>query len=97
MPLPNQGGGTYVNSKITEKEERALLYNIACCYARLGQKEQAVGALQMCIDAGFREADTIRRDPDLESLHQSPEFENLVKSIQKSNPFDWVMSGFNPR
>eukprot|EP00466_Bigelowiella_natans_P015406 jgi/Bigna1/77383/fgenesh1_pg.47_\ len=96
MPLPNKGGGSYQNAKISNKEIRALLYNIACCHSRMGQQELALGALQQCVDAGFKDADTIQRDPDLSSLKSSPKFAQILERTKAKNPLDWILSGFNP-
>jgi TolB-like protein/Tfp pilus assembly protein PilF len=57
--------------------EASILYNVACVYCTLGKRDEAIGALRKAWDAGFREADWARRDPDLATLHGNPEFEKL--------------------
>ncbi len=54
-----------------------LLYNVACVYCRMSRKGEAIGALRRAWDAGLKDADWARRDPDLELLHGDPEFERL--------------------
>jgi hypothetical protein len=41
------------------------------------RKPEALEALRKAWDAGFRDPDWARRDPDLALLHGDPEFERL--------------------
>jgi tetratricopeptide (TPR) repeat protein len=54
-----------------------LLYNVACAYCMMNKKDEAMGALRRAWDAGLKDADWARRDPDLTMLHGDPEFERL--------------------
>ena len=53
-------------------------YNIACCYALLGEKEQAFKWLQKAFDMGFRNLAHSQQDSDLVSLHDDPRFNKIV-------------------
>jgi tetratricopeptide (TPR) repeat protein len=53
-------------------------YNIACCYALLGEKEQALTWLQKSFDMGFRNLAHSQTDSDLLSLHDDPRFKKIV-------------------
>ena len=57
--------------------EGIVLYNAACVFCQLGKKPEALAAIQKAWDAGFRDPDWARRDPDLALLHGEPEFETL--------------------
>jgi len=57
--------------------EATVLYNVACIYCMLNKKPEAVAALAKAWNAGFKDADWARRDPDLALLHGEPEFERL--------------------
>ena len=57
--------------------EATVLYNAACNYCLLKRKLEAIEALRKAWDAGFRDADWARRDPDLALLHGDPDFEGL--------------------
>jgi len=50
------------------------LYNVACVFAGLGRKTESLGALRKACDAGFVDPVWTWKDPDLESLHDEPEF-----------------------
>ena len=57
--------------------EAIVLYNAACVFCQLGKKQEALAAIQKAWDAGFRDPDWARRDPDLALLHGEPEFDKL--------------------
>jgi len=57
--------------------EATVLDNLACVFCGMNQKPEAMEALRKAWNAGFREADWARRDPDLSLLHGDPEFERL--------------------
>ena len=54
-----------------------VAYNIACCFCYLKQKDDAMKALRKSWEAGFRDNDWARNDPDLVLLHDDPEFEKM--------------------
>jgi len=53
------------------------LYNVACTFASLKKKAEAIGALRKACDAGFRDPVWAWKDPDLAILHDAPEFVQL--------------------
>jgi serine/threonine protein kinase/Tfp pilus assembly protein PilF len=57
--------------------DSSMLYNCACVYCKLGRKAEALESLRRASDAGFKDPDWARRDPDLALLHGDPEFEKL--------------------
>ena len=58
-------------------DDASVLYNAACAYCLLKKKPEALDALRKAREAGFRDSDWARRDPDLALLHSDPEFERL--------------------
>jgi adenylate cyclase len=56
-----------------------MLYNGACLYARLGEKQKAIAALRDAIAAGVTNFQWMMNDPDLVPLHDDPEFQVLAK------------------
>jgi Tfp pilus assembly protein PilF len=57
--------------------EAVILYNVACVFCQIAQKDKALDALKKAWDAGFKEPSWARNDPDLALLHGDPEFEKL--------------------
>ena len=53
-------------------------YNIACCYALLGDKESALKWLEKAVAMGFRYLEVAHNDSDLQSLHSDPRYQKLV-------------------
>jgi non-specific serine/threonine protein kinase len=59
------------------RDDASVLYNAACAYCMLKRKDEALSALRKAREAGFRDSDWARRDPDLALLHDDPEFDRL--------------------
>ena len=57
--------------------EATVLYNAACTFANLERKSEALEALRKAWEAGYRDTEWTRRDPDLASLHDEPDFNRL--------------------
>ncbi|MFZ3213120.1 MAG: protein kinase [Terriglobales bacterium] len=57
--------------------EATVLYNAACTFCSMKKKPEALQALRKAWEAGFKDPEWARRDPDLELLHGDPEFERL--------------------
>jgi serine/threonine protein kinase/Tfp pilus assembly protein PilF len=66
--------------------EASILYNAACVYCGLNKKMEAMDALRKAWEAGFRDSVWARRDPDLVSLHDVPEFDRLYPEKHASPP-----------
>jgi len=62
---------------VLRPDEATVLYNAACTFANLGRKADAIDALRKAWNAGYKDAEWTRRDPDLAPLHGDPEFERL--------------------
>ncbi|MBS1787424.1 MAG: hypothetical protein JST85_06870 [Acidobacteria bacterium] len=58
------------------------LYNAACSTALAGDKATAFQLLNKAIAAGFRNTDHLRRDGDLESLHDDPHWAKLIAASE---------------
>lgn len=64
-------------------EDPLVFYNLACSYALLGQKEEALQALEQAAALGYREFAYMAKDADLKSLHQEVRFQKLLQSKPK--------------
>jgi len=54
------------------------LYNAACTYGVMGRKAEALDAVRRAVAAGYGNLDWMSKDPDLDCLHDDPEFRKLV-------------------
>src|SRR5262245_980705 len=64
------------------------MYNIACGYARLDQKDAAFEWLTKAIDAGFDDAHTIRSDDDLDNLRGDPRYRKAISTARAKERAD---------
>lgn len=69
-------------------QRRNFYYNAACCYALLGDKEQAFANLQKAVDFGYVNFKHLKKDTDLTSLYTESEwkkFEAMQAPVTSSN------------
>ncbi len=57
-------------------------YNLACTYALLGRSEDAFRELDVAAECGFADAEHMKKDDDLASLHDDPRFAGLVERVR---------------
>ncbi len=60
-----------------------LIYNLACCYARLGKAALAMRYLRRALDGGFNAYDVLVSDPDLAPLRGHPGFDTLMVEARR--------------
>jgi hypothetical protein len=56
----------------------AILYNLACAHARLGQLDRAFARLQESLAAGFSDRQLLDTDPDLSPLRADPRWPGIL-------------------
>ncbi|QYM80110.1 hypothetical protein K0B96_05700 [Horticoccus luteus] len=59
-------------------------YNLACSLALSQRPAAALKSLRDAIALGYRDADWMRQDPDLEPLKTRPEFSSLLDQLKQS-------------
>jgi tetratricopeptide (TPR) repeat protein len=64
--------------------EANVLYNAACVFCLLKKEPEALEILRKAWDAGYKDAEWARRDPDLAALHDDPEFQRLYPESAKA-------------
>ena len=65
-------------------DDANILYNAACTYGLLQKKTEALAMLKRAKAAGFPSLDWAARDPDLNCLHDDPEFKRLIQRPAQS-------------
>jgi serine/threonine protein kinase len=58
-------------------DDAMILYNTACAFCAMNNAKDAMNALRKAWESGYRNATWTRQDPDLELLHDDPEFDRL--------------------
>ena len=57
-------------------------YNLACSLALVKRNSAALRALQQAVKLGYRDADWMQQDPDLDALKRRPEFVKLLQQLK---------------
>jgi serine/threonine protein kinase/tetratricopeptide (TPR) repeat protein len=60
-------------------DDPVMMYNAACFYAVLGEVRLALDSLNNSIAAGNQNFEWLKRDPDLDSIRNEPEYIELMK------------------
>jgi serine/threonine protein kinase/Flp pilus assembly protein TadD len=56
-----------------------MLYNVACFYSVMDEKQMAIETLKKAITAGYKAYDWMERDVDLDNIRNEPEYIELMK------------------
>jgi serine/threonine protein kinase/Flp pilus assembly protein TadD len=56
-----------------------MMYNAACFYARMGEKQLAMESLRSSVAAGLEDYEWIKRDPDFDSIRDEPGYIELMR------------------
>jgi eukaryotic-like serine/threonine-protein kinase len=59
------------------------MYNVACVKALAGRREEALAMLRQSVDHGFRNAEAMATDEDLESVRADPRFAPIVADARR--------------
>ena len=70
---------------LDESLEGGALYNLACLYLHCNAPSRGMEHLRRAVQKGVRDIEAFRRDPDLEPLRGTVEFEELMKEVEASN------------
>jgi C-terminal processing protease CtpA/Prc len=63
----------------------SVLYDLACIYSLLREKDKALKALGEAVTAGFVNPDQMRDDSDLNNIRQEPEYKKLFAEVEARN------------
>ena len=61
-------------------------YDLACCYAVIGKKKQAISALEQAVKLGYTNYDNMLSDNDLVSLRNEKKYNELLKVVKERTP-----------
>jgi phospholipase/carboxylesterase len=65
-------------------DDEISIYNVACCYALMGDAELAALYLQRAVIAGYRDMDFMRSDPDFDGIRDDPYFSGALEHIAEA-------------
>ncbi|MBN1295759.1 dienelactone hydrolase family protein [bacterium] len=58
------------------------LYNLACCYGLLGRAETAAAWVTKAVEAGWKDLEHLRNDPDFQAVRDTEVFKTTVAALQ---------------
>jgi len=64
-------------------DDEITIYNVACCYALLGEVELATLYLQRAVIAGYHDVAFMRGDPDFDGIREDPVFIGTLQRISQ--------------
>jgi adenylate cyclase len=64
-----------------DPEEPSVLYNVACNYALLNEKEKALDCIEKAFHKGFGHKEWMEHDPDFLSIRNHSRFKALMRSL----------------
>ena len=76
----------YRNVVRLEHETYVVHYNLACAYAMKGQKAEALAEMRRAVGSGYRNAEWIRIDRDLDNIRGEPEFRKILEELGPAPP-----------
>ena len=63
-------------------DDAGVLFNAACQYAKDGNKEKALGILEIAVNKGFGNKNWLENDPDYDSLRSEPRFIEMMNKLK---------------
>lgn len=66
-------------------EDPVVWYNLACSLALSDRADDAFDALSRAVELGYNDYESMKKDPDLVSLHGDTRFESIL---------EWIYSAF---
>ena len=65
-----------------DRDEPAIMYNVACTYSLLGELDRAIELLDRAIQQGYGHQAWLAHDPDLAPLRKDPRFQGLLDRLE---------------
>lgn len=77
-----KSAGLYQEAVAKGARESSVIYDAACSTALAGDKETAFQLLDKAVAAGYRNTDHLKRDPDLNSLHEDSRWAKVIAASE---------------
>jgi serine/threonine protein kinase/cytochrome c-type biogenesis protein CcmH/NrfG len=78
---PDKAREWIARSLIVDPTDPATLFNAACRYARLGDREASLTSLEQAIENGYAYKEWIENDPDLDSIRSEARYRAVVERV----------------
>lgn len=78
---------------VLRNDNEGNLYDAACLYSLMGDKEEAINYLRLAFEHGFNRFTHIERDDDLDNIRNEKEFKQLIETYRKYKNRDKAKNG----
>ena len=77
--------GLHIDKRLAKlkRDDPTVHYNLACSFALVGKKDEAILTLKQAIELGYDDFEHLKRDQDLKSLQDDPRLKSLLLSKPK--------------
>lgn len=85
--LKNYAGAATAYERVvalSKTKNPTVLYNLACAYARMNEKERALSSLTEAAGAGFAQPVNLQTDEDLENIRSESQFMTILAQVQNN-------------
>ncbi len=66
-------------AKEIKPDSASIRYNLACVHSLMGNTDYGLDELDAALSKGFSDYDSLRRDPDINNLRKSREFQKILE------------------
>jgi TolB-like protein/Flp pilus assembly protein TadD len=84
---PDKARQWLARSLAIDPNDPATLFNVACRYARLGERELALTTLEQAVENGYAYREWIENDPDLDSVRNEPRYHAVLERVGRVGDF----------
>ncbi|MEK7468546.1 MAG: alpha/beta hydrolase-fold protein [Planctomycetota bacterium] len=90
----DEAAEAYLEHVTKRPDDGGAWYNLACCLSLLERKDDAIAALAQAVKGGFRDANHMKSDPDLEPIRKKKAYKAIVKELDGATGTkpkkDWI-------
>ncbi len=79
-----EAASNYLTALHYNGNDAVTIYNLACCYGKLGEAELAASNLKRAINNGFSDIAQIKTDKDFDPVRENPQFKAILKQIESA-------------
>ena len=77
---------TEIPETLIKQSKGFYQYDMACCYALVGQKKQALQALEKSVNNGYKDYNNMLNDNDLKTLRKDKKYKALLDIVKDRQP-----------
>lgn len=88
--LGDKEKATSIINDMLKKNDKGDYYDAACLYSIMGEKEKSINYLRKALELGFRRFAHIKRDRDLNNIHNEESYKVLIDEYENKHKQETV-------